>query len=248
MLISVLPFVDGYGYKITGMLTAAQMDGFIVVRLYDGDGNEHDIYNNSKTAAYFNGYTYGPEDYFLAVKKSDGEPELKALCAAMNTYGKYAAEYFDTDTESDDTSADITDVTAETLSEYKTLTTGTAPENAAYYGSSLLLKSRTSFRFYFTGALTDFTVKDSDGKAIAYNSGTAKNMFYIEIPDIPANDLDKKYTVSAGDYTITAGALTYAYNSLNTYADNPQKTRLCNLVRSLYKYNLTAKAYFDKEN
>ena len=74
-------------------------------------------------------------------------------------------------------------------------------------------------------------------------------MFYVEIADIAAKDLDKKFTVAVdGGYSVTAGALTYAYNTLKQYFENTEKKKLCSLVKSLYKYHTTAKTYLESLN
>ena len=162
----------------------------------------------------------------------------------MENYGEYAREYFGSTNAKVCDPTEITDVTTEQLSEYQLKTDGTIPGNIEYCGSTLLLKSRTSFRFYFDGELTDFTVKDNYNNDVEYKSVKTTDMFYIEIPDIPAEELDKTYTVTVGDYSVTAGALTYVYNTLNKYAESSDNTDLCNVIKALYKYIEAAKGYY----
>ena len=69
-------------------------------------------------------------------------------------------------------------------------------------------------------------------------------MYYIEIPDISAKDLDEKFTVTTDGTTIKASALTYAYNTLITYSEKAEQTDLCNVVKALYKYSEAANEYF----
>ncbi len=234
-----------YGYKVSCLLTAQQMGESVTVHLFDGSGKEQAILGGDKTTEYNDGYSYSPKDYFATVKNGGDtySDALKTLVNTMQNYGEYAREYFGNKTAAVCEPEPINDVTADDLEEYALSEQGTAPTGVSYYGSSLILKSKTSLRFYFDSAFTDsYTVTDSSNNAVAFNTGNSNGRFYIEVPDIAAKDLDKAYTIAFGDYRITSSALTYAYNALSYYSDNAQKTALCNLVKSLYKYNTAAKA------
>lgn len=65
--------------------------------------------------------------------------------------------------------------------------------------------------------------------------------YYILIENISSNNLDTKYTVSAGDFSITYSALSGAYRALTSDAAGDE---LKDLVRAMYKYNQAADAYF----
>ncbi|MBR2832043.1 MAG: hypothetical protein IKE57_03850, partial [Oscillospiraceae bacterium] len=107
----------------------------------------------------------------------------------------------------------------------------------------LVLKSETILKVTFAGtdvAQYTFTV---DGEPVsAVKSGSS---YVVKIPNIAAQDLDKAYTIVAtnGDstYTISAYALTYAYQVLKA-EDRTDAIR--DLVKALYEYNQAANAYF----
>ncbi len=63
------------------------------------------------------------------------------MAKAMLNYGKYAKAYFDGEVL--EATAEMNNVTADTLAEYKMSESGELPEGVIYYGSSLLLESKT---------------------------------------------------------------------------------------------------------
>lgn len=234
-----LEIVVGKGYRLTYDLTAQQMGEKIEVHLYDvydGESEEVSLYSTDLSTEYENGFSFGPKDYFAEVKGDDSySEELKDLCSAMENYGEYAREYFGNLYGEVGTAAEINDVTPESLSVYKSDITSAA-DGAEYYGLSLLLRTKTLLRFYYLSEPADISVSDSENNAVAYNTGRTQGMFYIEIPDISAKDLDERFTVTADGTTVKASALTYAYNSLITYSEKAEQSELCNVVKALYKY------------
>ena len=237
----------GIGYKLTYALTAQQMGERIEVHLYDtfeGETYEDSLFSSDLTTEYENGFTFGPKDYFAVVKVDNSySKKLKDLCSAMENYGEYAREYFGSVYGEVGTAEAINDVTAETLSVYKSDITS-AVDSSEYYGLSLLLRTKTLLRFYYKNEPAVISVTDSENKAVAYNTGKTQGMYYIEIPDISAKDLDEKFTVTTDGTTIKASALTYAYNTLITYSEKAEQTDLCNVVKALYKYSEAANEYF----
>lgn len=63
------------------------------------------------------------------------------MAKAMLNYGKYAKAYFGGEVL--EATAEMNNVTADTLAEYKMSESGELPEGVIYYGSSLLLESET---------------------------------------------------------------------------------------------------------
>ena len=61
----------------------------------------------------------------------------------------------------------------------------------------------------------------------------------ITIDNIAAVDLDTKYTIVVGGYTISYSALSYAYAVVN--GDNG--VAITNVAKALYNYNEQANAY-----
>ena len=199
-------------------------------------------------------YTFSVRSYskYLIDNQSASEEFANAvpLVKAMLNYGTAAQVYFDADV--DDPANNVLDpedrtygnVTKDMVSSYKTVIAGAAPEGVEFYGLSLILRTKTSLRFYFKDAVTGFTVKDPSGAEITdYKTGTANNKFYIEIQDIYANDLDVTYTVTVGELSITAGPLAYVYSVLDKFASDTDKISLCDAVKALYTYYSEADDY-----
>ena len=101
---------------------------------------------------------------------------------------------------------------------------------AVYAGSSLLLKSDTILRHYFTKEVEGSTQKD--------------DLYYIESEGIPAHELGEMFDtiVEVGDeeFVISYSPLSYAYRVLNsTDADE----KLQNVMRAMYLYYDATQAY-----
>ena len=137
-----------------------------------------------------------------------------------------------------------------------------------FYGTSLNLMSKPALRFYFKKDIRNayFNV-DKTWEAnetqyyspVTYTTGKAHGMYYIEISDIPAYELDNRYVirfytnVHSSAYVpdpqygvgvcwaIESGAFGYAYSVIapNSFKETPLKA----MLRSLYYYYTCAKAY-----
>ena len=155
------------------------------------------------------------------------KPELveatKELVEAMSDFGDYASAYFE-DGNLDETS-EMEAVTAETLEEFE----GTFPENSVYYGSSLLLKSNTILRHYFTEEVEGSTQKG--------------NLYYIESEGIPAHNLGKEIVTEVGDMEITYNPLSYAYIALSR---EDIDENLKSVMRAMYLYYQAAQDYLEE--
>ena len=116
-------------------------------------------------------------------------------------------------------------VTAETLEDYQV----ELPTDSNYYGSSLLLKSDTIIRHYFTEKVTDSAVKKGD-------------LYYIELEGIPAHKLGTEIVTKVGDMEITYSPLSYAYIALSRDGVNEN---LRSVMRAMYLYYEAAQAYRD---
>lgn len=192
------------------------------------------------------GYTYTVSRYLELAKKnySQSKPKLAALAEAMETYGVYAQMYFEYNA-SGLVPADVSDVTLETVEQYKNVRSSDdmLPEGLTYYGSSLTLETITTFTHYFTVAeghsIDEYTftvsgqpveVKEADGK------------YRVDFINIAAKDLDKFQTLTVSghgkEYNISYCALSYARTAIKN------NLAAAELSRALYKYFKAAEAYF----
>ena len=111
---------------------------------------------------------------------------------------------------------------------------------------SLRLESETAVRIYYSGDAISGITASCDGRPVSVTTGTKGSLNYVEIPCIPAQELDDTYSVDFGDKgSVRVSALSYAYLILDAYENVPEKTDICNTVRALYKYNRSAEEYFN---
>ena len=116
-------------------------------------------------------------------------------------------------------------------------------EKLAFAGASLILEAETTLRIFFR--LTN----DADIASYTFTVDGAEvtpvlrgGLYYVELKNISAKELDGAHTITAGNITLTYSALSYVYNVLNK-ADtlNPL---LVEASKALYLYNQAANAYF----
>ena len=215
-------------YKFTARVAAADTDKAIGCQLFVGE---------SVKATY----TIKVEDYTAYEKANNAiDSERYKLADALETYGKAARTYFGESTETVMVDGENA-ITAETLSAYAPSIEG-SDENVTVQDVTLLLESKTALRIYFK--VTDETQTVSvtvDGTvAMAKKSENRNGLYYVEIDDIAACDLDHTYTVVIGGYTVKCGALSYVRAAISS-----ENANTINMVKSLYIYHIAAKAYFN---
>ena len=105
----------------------------------------------------------------------------------------------------------------------------TEDKDSIYYGSSLLLKSDTILRHYFTEYVEGATQKG--------------NLYYIESEGIPAHKLGDKIVTTIGDIVIDYNPLSYAYTALNR---DDVKDELKSVMRAMYLYYEAAQEYHEE--
>ena len=235
-------------YKVSCQVYAAQMGEKVSFELYNADGEKQLIYNSDCTNGVYT-KEYAVNDYIGAVEEAAAGGRLLSLAQAMKNYGSWARKYLiaqksiSADTAEIAEPSEISDVTAETLSAYAfDMNDCTVDE----LNMSLRLESETAVRIYYSGdEISDITAL-CDGRPVAVTTGTKGGLNYVEIPCIPAQNLDDAYSVAFGDKgSVRVSALSYAYLILDAYENNPDKTDVCNTVRALYKYNRSAEEYFN---
>jgi len=180
-------------------------------------------------------------EYILAeAKKGTADyVEAEPLVKAMLNYGAVSQEYFDYyTTDLANRSLANADKVLEdvNLSEYEYSHTG-SQAGVAYQGVSLTLKSETQLNIYFS-------VENEKNMPTFYVNGEVvipvkAGLYYrIKIFDIPAQNLDKEYTITVGGFTAKYSAFSYGNIAMNT--DNEELKDVC---RALYAYNQAANDY-----
>ena len=168
-------------------------------------------------------YHYTVRKYmdYIGEHTQDFEKEI-SLVNAMSNFGNFASAYF-TDESISEIPEEMLAITSDTLKTYQ----GTRPESSIYYGSSLLLKSDTILRHYFTEEVTGSTKKG--------------NLYYIDSTGIPAHELGKELKTIVDDMEIIYSPLSYAYIAL--CQNDVANENLKNLMRAMYLYHQSALDY-----
>ncbi|MGN0582481.1 MAG: hypothetical protein ACI4KB_07240, partial [Oscillospiraceae bacterium] len=234
---------EGNGtYKFTCWLTAKEMRDNITFKLYDGNNNLVDIYKNSGDKIEGSAFNYTLETYLKTLSSGENtDAALKKLSDATLVYGAYAQNAFNHNANSNLNGSELADVTLETLETNKMIKTGDIPEGLKLTEMTLILETETTLRLYFkSDNIRNYTFKLDSTDAVL-NEITEEGLYYVEIANISAKDLDKMHTLEINNNcTLTFNALSYAYATVK--ADTNEN--ICNVVKALYKYNEAAKAYF----
>ncbi len=244
--------------KTTVKVSESVKNGFI--ELEDSEGNSHQCYKFTcnvyakqmtdniiatlKTSSGTWKEVYSIQAYMEKAQDSSNE-KLKNLMNAMAVYGGYAQMLFGYNTNNlvGGSLGDVSNVTKDMLAEYEYTEDG-REEKLSIYGSSLLLKEQTTLRMYYQ--LTEGNISDYkftiDGKEVQPIQSGDSNVYYIELNNIIAPDLEKAHVFTAGDITVSNySALSYVNKALDSEksSENNKKT-----AAALYLYWKAAEAYF----
>lgn len=193
-------------------------------------------------------YTHTVKGYAEYLLANSGNANLKTLITAMLNYGAAAQMHFGYNTdrlanEGIDGAVSDYDVT---LSNY-TSVAGQGTDNVKLCSASLILKSETTLRMYFTAQSSAFTVSYQGEDLTVMQKG---DYYYVDITGISARNLDEAVTVTINDGTAFADVI---YNPM-AYCQTvlSDTTGVCaadmkNVVAALYLYNQAANTYFGEK-
>ncbi len=229
-------------FKFTCYVSAKEMNDDITVSVFDGSVQQK--LSDTKGKVFSNNeYSYSVEKYFEKLNAGNPDPKLSALINAISDYGYFSQKLFDYNTEDLEARCISEAVSADELQKFS-MNYQNMPEGVSVQ-MSLLLKSETSIRLYFSGDLeklgSSMTV---DGKAQDLKDA-GKDMKYIEIANISAGNLGKTFDVKVDENCdINVSALSYAFAVLNS-----DKTDEANkdAMKALYLYSQAAEAYTKKD-
>lgn len=182
-------------------------------------------------------------DYILA--SDDYDANTKALVKAMLNFGGYAQTYFDHNTDNmanaDLDAADkaLPETVTIDADEAAVLNTDALPEGLSYYGTSILLKSNTVLRHYFTVEegydIADYTISAGWTGETTSTVNVKDDYYYIDVEGIDAVNLNSSplLTVNGADIVEWYSCLSYAKAVLegDSYSADFQ-----NLMKAMYVY------------
>lgn len=218
---------DFTGYKLSYYVDSTQSDKKITLKFFDADNNQLDIANADNTFDADNTIEYTVNTYIKNYKYGNNDEKLDDLVYSLSNYCKAADNFFSGKTNN---ITGISNVTASSFNNYKIVKT-----EGLNAKMSLVLNSEVSIRINYAGEETEAILIDGDKETTL----TKENGYFI-ISNISADKLANTYTLKIGSNEIKFSALSYGYAVMNGGSND---AKLQTLVKALYKYAETAKAY-----
>jgi hypothetical protein len=223
----------------SGGISAKNMADRVYLRVYVKSAD--DIFYSDLTS-------YSPKQYAMSrLEKSDSE-EMKALCVAMLNYGAAAQLHFGYNTSNlANSEIPAPDFSGVTISGFNTMA-GQGTDLAKLYSASLILKGATTLRFFFQVESGASFTATYNGQVLAVSKRSG--LYYVDVLDIAAKDLDEDVTITICDgintADVTFNPMAYCQGVHNdTSGAFNQATK--NLVAALYLYNQAANNYFQHD-
>ncbi len=234
---------DGtYFFVFTGV-TPQCMGDAICAKLYaTQDGVEY-----TDTVA-----EYSVKQYCVnQLERYSDNAQLVTLLSDILTYGACAQAYMDYQTDelvSD--GLDLTPSTFEAISGKTVSFTGEQDENTCWIGAALVLSNDLAARFTFVTDSTDgLTVEVAiDGRTQTFNAfeDAGDGKYYITFDGTQATEFDDTVTATfCRDGVQIGAAVNYSVNTYICSTQNSTNEPLAALVKALYNYGASAKAYTD---
>ncbi len=227
-------YQKNYYYVFSCPMTAKEMADIITCQFFYGEG---------ETKAY----TYSVKTYADNILASNAKESLRNLLYAMLNYGAASQIHFEYHTDRlANEGLEVPDYSAVSIDGFPiNKDQGTAL--VRYAGASLLLTSETTLRIFFKvdASVESFTAS-YNGKILPLRQRSG--LYYADIPNISAKDLDEYYTLVIHDGTETA-EVSYApmsyCASILANVNNLYDSELQDCVAAMYLYNQAANLYFD---
>lgn len=237
---------DG-SYKFSYGVNAVQADCEVSLKIFKADGTQLDLYNTRIELESDKAVKYSVNEYIAYVKyHAHGEISEKEqrLVLALENFCNTTAEYFHVSShpgfyEASVTAASLQDADA-----------NFAESNLKDSTLSLVLNSATALRIYYPHTMEIETVTYQAEGVPVTDAILGQNDFgkYIEIPNIPAQNLTRSYTVTVNGVSSTVSPLNYVKRFLEQTEPLGQlydsEEKLDRIVRALYVYAQAAKAYY----
>ena len=184
--------------------------------------------------------TYSVRAYADVILAGDYKDEIKTLVRNMLAYGGAAQKYFEVNTD-DLADKNITVAEVTVPNDNPSVEVSDQLDGINFYGASLVMRSKTAVRFYFTGESVEgltFTVNGG-----VYTPVNADGMYYVEVADINPQDLADvlNMVVSDGINNLTVSYSPVSYISRMYYKDGSSE-QMKDMVKAMYGYHLAAKA------
>lgn len=227
-------------YKVSIPVSAKNIKDDVGFAVVDGNMMMQALLNSKNERITGNTYSYSVYDYCQAVINSSSDQKQKNIANAILTYGEYAMDYFDYG-DVNDSLTPVSNLSSTDLAKYKATYSGTIPANVSYVGSSLLLKSKTRMRYYFTidnsSGVSSYKISIGGKSVNLTKSANGSNVYYAETGDITMKSLGTTVNVSISDgktsYTISSSPLSYIY-SVSLTGEKDLKN-ICSALYALYK-------------
>lgn len=237
---------NGY-YVFSGRVAAKEMSQDVKVRMYAGGecGKEYTV-SVQKYAEYIINHPENYSTYSINLVKS------------LLNYGASAQKLFAHHTDklaNENLSAEDKVITPVDFSAYKYVLNQDSTENGIkWYGSSLILESDTAVRDYFSldssEQISNYTF-ESGGVKLEPKETTldGATYYYVEIPDIVAQNLDKAIVVTVKREGNEVLSLQYnAFSYAHSLKQNPTKyEKTIAVTNAMYQYWNMAKEYFENK-
>lgn len=220
--------IEGKIYAFSCPLAPAQMTDTVQATLTDS-GNTYQTSTSVRVYA----------QKLFASRQWDMLAANDMMLATLN-YGAATQNYFDYNQNDLANAGYEKSYTADIPAADNTSRASGTIDGIAYYGSSLMFRSRVAVRFYFTGSVEGKTFQIAGKEYTPVHKG---DMYYVEFPDINPQDYAKNIELTVSDGT---DELVVTYSPMHYISRMHGKTEnaeLKELLVVMYNYHTTAISY-----
>jgi hypothetical protein len=185
-------------------------------------------------------YTYSVKAYCDHVLKNSSDEALKELVRKMLNYGAASQEYFDYNTDNLANAGMETPNYDEVVIDGFKAQAGQGTELSKLYATSLILKSETTLRFFFTAPVT------ATCNGVELEVGQRSGQYYVDVIGIAAADLDEDIIITINDGVESADIVFNPMSYCQGVSKNSNDQELKDLVAALFLYNQAANKYFEE--